>query len=491
MRNYGIKVIALSFISALVGDIYAESYRSDSYSTQNRGVDSEEDLDNSMFPYRRASSSINAEDVVAIMVCDGKTILMSKENTFYVDSARGDKEAEFKDFDSFSKYPNLLSIDLHQIVLTQEKLNNLKKYIPDTVKNLIVYKCKIEQKDYEDLSDIIAHDDKLISLTVVQPDAKLAEATKVITAASELKSIKYLNFTLGELGSQSCDSLITIFDNCAKSLTDLVLGFKSIVPSESYDKMLTKLQDLENVKKLEFSVLESTEDQVSTFFTSVKNMKKIEDIKFFFDDFSKHDDVKAYHNAQIFAEALPEFTHLKNLDISGMKLPDSVLQLVFQSVSKLQSLAKLNVSGNVINKKTAGSLSEAIKEGNSLTTLVAKRCEMNAESFSELCRSLGGTPLRYVYLSDNDIGSAISNFPLAQMNNIMLTDFSNNNVTYEDAMKFVQLTENNSSIRVINFGRNAPMIALSGSERNKYNNEFVTWQLKHPASTGQTVYYGM
>lgn len=491
MRNYGVKVIALSFILALVGDIHAESYKSDSYSSQNSGRESEEDLDNKMFPFRRASSSINAEDVVAIMVCADKTILMSKENTFFVDSSSADREAEFKDFDSFSKYPNLLSIDLHQIVLNQEKLNNLKKYIPDTVKNLIVYKCEMEAKDYEDLSDIIAHDDKLISLTVVQPDAKLAEATKIITAASELKSIKYLNFTLGELGSQSCDSLVTIFDNCSKSLSDLVLGFKNIVPSESYNKMLAKLQDLKNIKKLEFSVLESTEDQVSTFFTSIKSMKKIEDIKFFFDDFAKHDDVKAYHNAQIFAEALPEFTQLKNLDISGMKLPDSVMQLVFQSMSKLQGLVKLNVSGNIIDRKTAGALSESIKEGNSLTTLIAKGCEINSESFSELCRSLGGTPLRYLYLSDNEIGSAVSSFPLAQMNNIMLIDLANNNVAYEDALKFVQLTADHPNIRVINLSRNAPMIALTGTERSKYNNEFVTWQLKNPAVNGQRVFYGM
>ncbi len=432
---------------------------------------SNEEIENAdMNPFIRSNNKIIDDDVVGLRITENKLYMLGRDKNFYVEPL--DNKFNFDDIDFFSKYQNLQSVDLHKLVLTREILENLQKYLPKTLKNLVINKCKISKKDYDDIVEVLQINEELTAITLIEPDVELAESTRLIGALFQLKNLQAINITLGAVGKQGIEELSKILQASSNSLKSLTIGFSSVQESEEYNKFLDILKELTQLVEFEFSVLESTPEQTTIFFNSLKNMKNLRKLKFYFHDFEKHDHVKAYHNAIIFRDAIIPMP-LEFLDISYMKLHDSVLQMFAQALPKLTHLKSLNISGNPLSDKSAKELSESIKNSTELITLIANDCKMDENIFASLCSSLNNCGLQYLYFRENNIGQGIKSLPIDQMKYIQVVDFSNNNINYDNALDFASRSKDNPLLQIVNFANNKPIMDLNSVERSAKNDLLV------------------
>lgn len=429
-------------------------------------ISNTEAADEELYPFKKANNKISDEEVVGIRITRDKIVLLDDEMNFYAESIK-EEDSNFSEFNYFSKYPNLMSVDLSELDLDQNKLENLQKYLPMKLKSIVINSCDVKSADYESLVDIVTQRKDLVSVCIIEPNAVAGDVAKVIVALSELNKLQYLNLTLGGLDEVGCKNLVKVTENNTKTLHELTLGFIKIDESESYDQLMKSLGKLKTLTKLEFTVLESNDEQEGSFYGSLSDMQKLQDLKINFGDMSTHDDVKTYHNALKLKESLLKLTDIRSLDISDMHLQDSVLQLVMQSISQLGNLKVLNISGNDIDAKTAKILSQSIKSGQSLVTLMANNCGIGAEAFKELCSSIDGTQIRYLYLGNNSIGTAISSLPVDKMDYITAIDFTSNDIDYDSFSEFIKKLNENTPLRVVIVRHNEPMEKLEYAERVK------------------------
>lgn len=430
-------------------------------------------LDEELYPFKRANNRIADEAVVGIRIMKTKIIFLDEDMNFYAEEIK--EASNFSDFDTFSKYPRLISVDLSEQDLNQEKLKNLLKYLPANLKSLIINCCRIDSKDYEYLADILSQLKELTSVSIIDPECQAGEAAKIVVALSGSKNIRSLNLTLNELDATGCDNFTKILENNSAVLQDLTFGSMRL---EEYGKLFEALSKLVHLNKLEYTVLNSDEELEKAFFEALKNMRKLLDLKFDFGDHSTHDDVKTYHNALILKDALMNLVDIRSFDISSMHLQDSVLQLIMQTIAQLRSLKMLNISGNIINNKTAKLLSESIKDENSLVTLIAKDCRIDSETFKTLCGSIAGTPLRYLYFGNNKIGEAITQIPLKQMEEVTAIDLTDNDITYDSLFELVKLAKDHPSLRALNLKYNGPMEKADSELRTLKNDQITELQIK-------------
>ena len=252
--------------------------------------------------------------------------------------------------------------------------------------------------------------------------------------------------------------------------------------SESYDKLLASLGELKKLERLEYSVLESTEKQVKEFVNSLSKLTKLTDLKICFDDFSSHDGVEAYHNAEDLNEAMKNLKDLVTLDISNMNLPDSVLQTISRSLEDLMKLKTLNVSGNPINAKTAKVLSESLKNMDSLVTFIANNCEINDAAFSALCGGLQNSSLQYMYFSGNNIVSSVKSLPVSQMKSLTVLNFARNKIKLSNVVGFMETIPEGSKLEIVNWEGN-DFSGIGESQRTEEMNKLKIWKREHKVNT--------
>ncbi len=497
MKGCLYRVFSLSCVLALLGgDVLARDYSNydtaGSYASRdygNRYASSggnntdqnikEEDL----FPFIKSRGNIEDKNVVGIRISGNKLIFLGDDGENRVYSEGQNQQSDFSDFDFFSKYPRLLSVEFCNMELTYEMLQNLQKFLPKTVKSLIVNSCHISNRDFEELTDIISGHKQLISVTVIMPKLAEAETEQLIKSISDLNSTKFLNLTLGDLGEGGCTVLKEVLEKSEKSLVGLNLGFMKVANSDSYNNLLDSLGKLKNLKKLEYSVLESTEDQVGRFFTSLAKLENLTDLKLYFDDFSSHDGVKSYHNAESLNEAIRNLVALESLDISNMNLPDSSLQTISKSMEDLTKLKSLNVSGDPINVKTARVLAESLSKMENLDTFIANNCEMTSEAFSALCGGFRNTnSLKCISVSGNKIEGSVKSIPISQMKNLAALNVAYNNVKLNDIVGFMKTIPSETSLEVISWKGNN-FEDLSEAERIKETDDLKIWKKQNRINT--------
>lgn len=507
MKSSFFKVLTLSCILTLN---YAYSYEGNSYGKEDyatgggyQNADPSQkdiDIDREMYPYTKGDGRMTNENVIGIRIMNKKLFLLNSEGKF--ESSELQENFKFSQFDFFSKYPKLVSVDLHEVNLTRECLENLQKYLPNSLKSLILNSCKVSKKDYDLLVETIARQENLKSIYIIDPDCELGEATKITSALSNMHGLECLNLTLSEIGIDGCENIIKALKNCEQpkknskdytnTLKELTLGFVTVEESESYNDLLKALGALKNLTRLEYAVLTSEPQQIDLFFQSLKNLKKLKSLKFAFDKFKNNNGVSLYHSAQTLHDVLSKnLTELTSLDISNMDFETTVMQLLSQAIRNMKKLEFLNVSGNKIDTEAAKILSTSIRQGNSIKTLMANNCEISADAFSSLMTSLGESPIKYLYLGNNNIEKSIQSLPVSQMKDLVFVDFSNNNLTYDDAITFVKSIKNHPSLRIVSFKNNEPIEKMSNVEKIRKNDELVEWKLNNPSSVNKISIFGL
>ena len=79
---------------------------------------------------------------------------------------------------------------------------------------------------------------------------------------------------------------------------------------------------------------------------------------------------------------------LTKLDVSKNSLSPDAIACFARSLDCCKSLLSLNISGSVIDNKTAADLGRALRYNQSLTALVARRCRMSSDSVLALLKCL-------------------------------------------------------------------------------------------------------
>ena len=435
------------------------------------------------YPFIKSNGRIENKDVIGVRLLGDKVILLSGEGESREYSEGQSQQSDFSDFDVFSKYPRLLSVEFCNIELTKDVLQNVKKFLPKTVKSLIINSCSVATKDFDELTDIISGHEQLVSVTAVLPKLAQAEAEQLIKSIGDLNNTKFLNLTLGELGKGGCTALREVIEKSEKTLLGLNLGFVRVDDSESYNDMLDSLGKLKNLNKLEYSVLESTEEQVGRFFSSLAKLEKLTDLKLCFDDFNSHDGVESYHNAEGLGEAMRNLTALENLDISNMKLPDSSLQTISKSMEDLTKLKTLNISGDPVSVKTARVLSESLAKMENLVTFIANDCEMTGEAFSALCGGFrNNSALKCISVSGNKIENSVRSLQVSQLKNLSMLNVAYNNIKLPDIVGFMKTIPSETSLEVISWKGNN-FEGLSEEERIAEVDSLKIWKRQNRINT--------
>ncbi|MBE6447101.1 MAG: hypothetical protein E7015_01260 [Alphaproteobacteria bacterium] len=428
--------------------------------------------------FNQSQGKIENDDVVGIKIQPNRVILFSYDGTYYIENlAEG---FNFSDFNAFTKYPKLRSIQLHKISLTEEILDNLQKFAVKNIQDITVDNCKVSTKDCSDLANWIASCTKLTSISIIQPEMDGSESIPLFEAISRFKNFQFITLIFKSLLTQSAEALSRTIKNSSSILKTLVLGFLTVDDGKDYEEFLTSIKEATELEKLEYSVCESTTKHAKLFFSSLVSMTQLKDLKFYFEDFAEHDNVDAYKNAEILRDALIGMTHLVSLDISGMKLPDATIQMLSQSLSQLKTLRNLNISGNPLSVKSAESVGKAVKDLSELIAFVARDCEMSTEIFSALCNAAfsEGCGIKFLYLANNKIGESIKNLPIDKMQYLVLGDFSNNDIDYDSAIELIKKTKELSALKSLNFNGNIPILELSNLERIIKHNQLMEFQIK-------------
>ncbi len=474
------------------GQMGASTYSSSSksISSYEPASKSAEDIEKAdMHPFVLATGKIIDDDVVGLRITNDNLFILGSDKTYNKEQLS--KNSEFEEFDFFSKYPNLITVDFNNISFSKKKLENLQKFLPRTLKNIILNKCKISKKDYAELVDVLLLNENLIAITLIQPECELAESTKLAETISQLKNLEAANITLGQIGEQALEGLTTMLKASSDTLESLKLGFRSVENCPEYENFLSTLGELKNLKEFEFASLDTNEEQLNLFFESLQNLSSLQRLKFYFDDFAKHDHVKSYHNSVVFRDALIKMQDLEALDISYMEIPLASMQMLSQALPQLPKLKSLNISGNTLDVETAKDISNAIKDCSELTTLFANQCGMTSEIFSSLCNNLGSTGLKYLYFRGNSIKDGAKSLPIQQMKYAVVIDFSQNDITYDSALDFVYLTQDHPSLHIVNFHNNVPILKLSSQERSAKNDILVKWKINHLGRANQISFFGL
>lgn len=480
MKGCLYRILSLSCVLALfVGNVSAK-YQVKEYGSKERNYRNQGKTQDSEYgPFVKSEENIKEDEVIAIKISDGKIVFFGEGGRCFENHGM---RLNFLEFGFFKKYPKLLSVDLSDIALTKEMIAYIQTSLSKTVKSLIINSCSISKEDIEAFADIFIDNKQLQYVTITLPDSGQIESAKLIAAIGSLDSIKWLNLVLGELESVGCNSLADVLTKSAKTLTSLSLGFKNIEDDDACKNLLTSLGELKSLRRLEYSVLQSNENQVESFNNSLAQLKNLQDLTICFNDFDSLNRAKAFQNAEKFNMAMANLKNLENLDISNMNLPDSVMQIIANSIGDLAQLKSLNISGNPINTETAGVLAESLKKLGKLSTLVANDCMLNNMAFDILCGNLQNDSLRCMLFSRNNLQNSVMSLHISQMTNLKALDFSFNNVELSDVVNFMMTIPSETKLSFVNW-TGCKLEKLDTIQQVELRNKLKIWAFENNVKT--------
>ncbi len=455
--------------------------------SDNEQVATEEETEN--YPFKKSQSQLANEDVVGIRVKDNKIILLGNNYTF--SSENTSKAVNFSDINFFTKYPNLISVELCGLTLTKEIMENLRKHLPTTVLSIVIDMCDV--KDIESFSGVINEHTQLKSLTLRLFKCSAEDAENILSSFTEHSKLKFLNLGFATLNNNAMVHLSDVISRSKDSLKHISLAWENSeeINPDTYQKLSDSLKESSGLKRFELAVMSFPQNYLKIFFGALGHMQSLTDLKLFFGNTAEYDNVTLYESTEVLQTSLDNMPLLASLDISESHLSSEPLQLIFRSVANMSKLQTLNISGNSLDVKAAEVLSTSISSATELKTLLANECDMTAEVFGALCRNLANTGLRYLYFRGNQIKDGAKSLPISSMNDVLIIDFSQNDMSYDNAMDFIKQTANHPKLHIVNFKNNSAIEALSGPERAIRNDELVEWKIKNYASTRQVSYFGL
>ncbi|MDR1983043.1 MAG: hypothetical protein LBQ08_04605 [Holosporaceae bacterium] len=461
----------------------SNNYSSYSDNSNSDSIPSEENF----YPFTLSSNKITAENVAGLRIKGEKIILFGFNNTCSTDNLT--KDFDFSDMNFFKQYPKLISVELNGLSLKRNVLENLQKFLPPTLKSLIIRSCDIQNDDNESFVNIIKKHPSLENIVIIFPDMSADESTSILGTLKINNNVKSLSLTFGKLSTEGSKHLTDLIINSAKSLQELSLGWITIAgDNNSYKNITNAILKIKKLQKLEISVMSLSDNDIECIANAIGNMKHLLALKIFFGDLNKHDHIKLFENAEILQQSLVKLKKLDMLDLSDNGLPSEVIQLIAQAISSMQKLKTINLSGNIVDEKSAESLSDAIKKTDSITTLIANECKIDDKVFAALCKSLSNTFLMHLYFKNNKIKEGAKNLPIASMPELYVVDFSQNEMGYGDVMAFIESIKGNSRLSILNFNNNSGIEEANKIEQTIKRNQLEEWRFTNCPNRQISIY---
>ncbi|MDR3187252.1 MAG: hypothetical protein LBT63_02385 [Holosporaceae bacterium] len=439
------------------------------------------------FPFIKVASKIASDKIVGICIKERNIIFLGRPETgvyvYYEEPLKEDED--FSDLNFFREYSELTSLEINRLKLSRDMLENIQKLLPATIRCLIVDSCTIAPEDFELLADIIKKHEQLISIKIKLPGSSADESNAVLQSIAEHSKMKFLGVTLGKISREGCEHLSSVIGHSEETLEELTLGWSSIAAGDdaesdaAHKEIMESVAKTKRLRKLEFSVISISESASAIVFEELGGLTRLIDLKIFFDSLKEHGSVKLFENMELLRDSLQKMRDLETLDISSMHLKGNNMQVLMMAIEAMPKLKILDVSGNELDAKSAETLSKAMQEHYSVTELRANDCSMDDAAFGALCKSLDNSSLVNLFLSGNKIKGEAKALPLKTMQDLVLVDFAKNDMDYEDAMAFVELTKDHLKLHIVNFNGNSGIEAMSNIEKTIKTDQLTAWKLKN------------
>lgn len=483
----GMMTVAVLLSCCTADNVFAVSgnskeSRSAGAKTDTNGDETLSELDQAMYPFVKVDS-MSKEDVAGLIIDNNAVYMLSFDKHFCpVQGSDATAEVDFSDLDFFHQYPKLASVEIRNKKLTLQHLENLQTRMPAEIVGLSFNGCKIADDGKQMFPDVFSKREKLKSITVSMPTCTDEEAEAILTSLLTHIDLQYLNLSLGELTGTALISLSEIIGHSEQSLKGLTIGIGAIKNDSAYkgsDALIKALKKLEKLEQLELSMLELPEIHAKDLFGNIGELSHLTSLKLFFGNIHSYGSVELFESIEVLRDSLEKLKMLENLDISKMQLPGTIMQLFAQGLSLTHNLHTLNISNNQLDEKAAELLADSIKDMGQLETLFACNCEIDGQIFGALTKSFNETGLQAIWLGGNKIKDGITNMPVGQMQDIRCIDFSDNDLSYDDALKFVHMTKGHPTLKVVNFRNNTAIDKRSVPERKIQQDELVKWKLEN------------
>ncbi|MDR0632290.1 MAG: hypothetical protein LBF54_03585 [Holosporaceae bacterium] len=472
-----------------VGQLKSFVNASQKNKNNNKDAISEDQEEENCYPFTKASHPIPPEEVIGWRIKNGKLYLFASNKTYSVEPLPKDFDSDLK---FFKKFPNLISVEFNGLLLTEEMLENLQKFLPKNLKSLLLHSCHIEKQDYELVADICRKRTSLVSVSLVDPDSEGEGPATVLGALENRPNMKYFNLTVREIDEAIAKCLANLLSNSSGTLRELGLGC-DLITGDSKKKLVENIARAislaKGLTKLELSFVSTSEDDFAHIAESIGNFTKLVSLKMYIKGLRKHKHVSLFENLEKFQESLSKLRKLEVFDISSMFLPSDAIKLISQPIESMKNLKTLNVSGNVLDEKGAESLSKAIAE-TPLITLMANNCGMDSAAFAALCKSFPNTSLEQLYVGGNQIKGGAKNLPVATMKELKVVDFSHNDMDYDDAMAFIELTKEHPNLYVVSFKGNSGIDSMNPIEKTIKSDQLQEWKAKNYPDR-QVIFFGL
>ena len=445
----------------------------------NSGGKTEKSDEFENFPFIRSQSPIEKDKVAGMRIKDNNIVLLGYSREFStMHLAEGE---DFSDPNFFRQYPKLFSVELNGITLSDQALENLQKFLPRDLKNLIIDSCDLEADGAELVADIIKkHADSIKAITIKHIKSSTEDASKIASAISELSGLDFLSVAFREIDIDSCDHIALAIEH-SEALRTLSLSWGKVTnEQQAYQKLAEEISKLRRLNSFEFSILSMSDECTKSIIDAISHLRELTNLRLYIGSLSTLNHIRLFEIAESFGDAIKHLTELKILNLSNMLLPKDPMQVIAQSLSSFKKLENLNLSGNTIDKETATLLSESFKELDNLKTLIIRNCRIDSQTFSELAKNLSNLPITTFSAGNNEIKDSIKSLPIRSMQDLQFIDFANNDVTFEALMNLLPDTIAHEKLRVIDLKNNRTLHETDNNgDINSKRDIVEKWKLRN------------
>lgn len=416
-------------------------------------------------PFTESQTKINEDQVIGLRFKNGNIIYLSDENTFFSEPLSPDEH--FSNTDYFKKFPKLASIEFNKIALKDEIVENVIKFVPKNIMNLVIDSCTFEEKGSELLAELVSRLNDIRALTIRLIDLEPDQVKKIVSAISGLKKLTQLSIAFKNIDPDSWKELSKLFANQKDfkdkyKLKKLEITCGSIEVGEG---SLEVLSSLDSLITLNISILSMNGNDSNSLFKVLAYLVNLRDLSLNIGNMREQKEIPLFDNIQDLSFSLEKLTKLINFSIAGLNLSSDCVQLIVQAIGKITSLRSVNLSHNDLDKDVCPKLAEALKELEGLQYLFIRSCNIDSSNFSQLCASISTlSELKALCLGYNKLQGSFKNLILKSMEHLEYLDIANNGIAFDDLITFIKELKDNKSLKVIDVKGNETMYIEGNKE---------------------------
>lgn len=406
-------------------------------------------------PFVQTKTKIQDEKVAGIRIKGKHIIYLSYNNTFYLETLN-DKE-DFSSVNFFKRFKKLLSVEFNSLILSNDALKNIQKFLQNDIMNIVIDSCELEENGEKLVADIIEKRKNLRSITVKLIKSTVEDVKVITSAMSNFEKLYHIVIAFREISEDSCFHLASLVEKCKNLKTLSITSGKVIDGENGFASLINTVSELSNLTTLEISFLFISEQSSKLLFSKIGSLKTLVNFKLLLGNLSDQKEIVLFENGEILKNSLANFVKLKNLNISGMKLPNDVMQLIAQSISYMPELESLNISNNSVDKECCAILAESFKKTDNLQFLIMRNCSIDSTAFPEIARSISTLPMMTICVGNNKLKDSIKSLQIKSMAELRFLDIANNGITFDLFMDFLKEIVGHSNLKMLDIKNNAEM----------------------------------